>query len=1261
MKASLRLLFLAVIFLLVRQSAFAQAAATGDLHVSVKDPKGNAVANATVTARNTAKGLERAGSSDGQGGYSVRQLAPGTYTVTVEATGFARTEATSVAITVGGMAELPVTLTVAGGKEIIEVSSEAENIETSRSSTTDTVGERRIDNLPINGRNYIQFTLTDSQVQRDSAPQLGAAPTSGLNMSGQRGRSNLVNVDGSDATDNSTNGVRSTVSQEAVQEFQIISNSYAAEYGRASGGVVNIITRSGSNDFHGDVYGYLRNRNFQAVNPFSTTPNPAYTRVQGGVAFGGPIKKDKTYYYFAYETTRRHETGFSSIGANNFGLGPFDASPFFGAPSGTFDIQVTPDQAAFLSTPGLPLALAQQYSILTGGSSAIAVNGSYPAAFALLVGAGVLPTPTNGSNPLAQFITSCSSTAPLCNGLPTSYQSLASQQGNFPVFEGTSLYSLRLDHNVSNSNRLTLRVNASPSTVTGIEVSGQDQPFGQNAYSRTSQQTYRDVAGVVQDTWTLGNSKVNEFRFQYARRGLSYFYNKAIAGGSDPAVNIPGFAYFGREPYSYIQRREQRYQFTDNFSWSIGRHDTKFGGDVNYLPLNATFTVNYGGVYDFGIFHATDLGLPPGTPDLSPVQAYGAGLPGDYIQGFGSPSDTFHNIPIGAFWQDSWRVRHNLTVNYGVRYDVEIPPKFKPPQGLALPAYQLLGLQKGIQTDKNNIQPRIGMAWDPKGDGKTVVRASFGMFYDHPLLGLYFLGDASDGSSSGQLAFGGTGLCQNGAGDPGNLNAFPIFQGLIPSATGSVASPCSPTTNPAVLAALNYSPNQQRFSCATGDPSCGVSSNSIFLNQNYLNPSTFLPVGFQPFGYPQGKNFVYAYSQQANLTIEQDLGSGFAFSLAYNFNGGRHLNRPINANTIRGDLMVNNLIVAQAAARAAGINPGNPNYPTSPFTVGTSTAFPPCGVQGGQPYVPSALMNFFRPGGLNPSIAGALLAGGGGACVSLAQSIESSLASQGFNANCNPATFVGCVPFGDMDANFSNGSSVYHGLTANLRKRFSNHYEFLASYTWSHAIDDSTDLQSTLTPQDSYFPGLDRSTSLFDQRQRFVFSGVYETGKLAGSGFAGKLFSNWTFAPLIEFGSGRPFNIITAGGDNLQLSSLTSRPNTTANPACGTSFKSTYSPTGVLQEPCLADFNGTLASLDGTLGRNAGITPWTVFNDLRVSKKVFFGERFNMDLIADMFNLANVYNVAAVSPLCSSTTCNAGQATAAYDPRQFQFALKLNW
>jgi hypothetical protein len=280
----------------------------------------------------------------------------------------------------------------------------------------------------------------------------------------------------------------------------------------------------------------------------------------------------------------------------------------------------------------------------------------------------------------------------------------------------------------------------------------------------------------------------------------------------------------------------------------------------------------------------------------------------------------------------------------------------------------------------------------------------------------------------------------------------------------------------------------------------------------------------------------------------------------------------------------------------------------------------------------------------------------------LAQSIESRLVSQGFNANCNPATYANCVPFGDMDANYSNGSSIYHGFSANLRKRFSRHYEFLASYTWSHSIDDSTDLQSTLTPQDSFYPGVDRSNSLFDQRHRFVFSGVYQTGKLSGGGFGRKVLSDWTFSPVVEVASGRPFNIITGNGDNLQLSSLTGRPNTFVNPACGKSYQSKHSPSGTFQEPCINGFAATLTTptllqLDGNLGRNAGIQPWTVFDDLRVAKRINFSERFNMDFIVDMFNIVNKFNVSAVSPLFS----NAGTPTAAYDPRQFQFALKMNW
>ena len=228
--------------------AGAQGSATGDLHVTVKDPSGKVVTNATVTLRDPVKGLERTTTQNTDGEYRLLALPPGRYSVSVSASGFSKAVVQDQAVTVGQMADLPVMLQVSGGETIVNVGSEAELVETARTSTTDTIDQRRIDNLPINGRNYINFTLTDSQVVRDNAPSIGAAPTSGLNMSGQRGRANLVNVDGADAIDNGTNGVRSTVSQEAVQEFQILTNGYAAEYGRASGGVVNIITRSGTND-----------------------------------------------------------------------------------------------------------------------------------------------------------------------------------------------------------------------------------------------------------------------------------------------------------------------------------------------------------------------------------------------------------------------------------------------------------------------------------------------------------------------------------------------------------------------------------------------------------------------------------------------------------------------------------------------------------------------------------------------------------------------------------------------------------------------------------------------------------------------------------------------------------------------------------------------------------------------------------------------------------------------------------------------------
>jgi Carboxypeptidase regulatory-like domain/TonB dependent receptor-like, beta-barrel len=1226
--------------LLIPASMTAQSA-SAELHVAVKDPNSAVIKTATVTVRNEARNFERVMKQNVEGEYQFLLLPPGQYNVIVEATGFAKTTLNNVTITVGQRAELPVVLQLASVSETVNVSGEAELIQTQVTSSNTTVDQIRIDNLPINGRNYIQFALTDSKIARDTAPSIGAAPTSGLNFSGQRARSNLVNVDGGDAVDNSTNGIRSTVSQEAVQEFQIITQSYNAEYGRASGGVVNIITRSGTNDFHGTAFGYLRNRLIQGKPHFSTTDDPAYTRYQAGIAAGGALRKDRTFWFFSFEATRRKESGFSTIGANNFGLVPFNSAAV-GLPFGT--VSMTPQQAAFVAQIA-PIAagnaqvaqLMGNYVVLAGGGAGLAVNGQLPSAAM----AGAIAARFGGTPTLTRFPTSGAT-------LPGSFHPMQSLVGNFPVTEETDLYSLRLDHKLTTNNTLNLRAGVSPSNTTGIQVNAQGpQNFGQNAWSRTSEQNYHDFNITGQDTWVLGNNKVNEFRYQYARRGLRYSFSSA-PGGSDVAVNMAGFGFWGREPFSFVDRTEDRHQFVDNFTWSKGNHTLKWGADVNYLPLKADFTVNFGGIYNFGSLQAgqllTDTSGNPITsvagisiPGFSPVQSYGLGVPAAFIQGVGNPHDEFANKTVGGFIQDSWRLFPNVTVNYGVRYDVEFTPTFNALNQLSQTAQDALGITQGIPRDHNNVAPRIGVAWDPWNDGKAVIRASYGLFYDHPLLALAFDSDVADGTQAPQIVLfpGSPGGC--------SLNASNVFQGFPGCAQGN-------------LAPFNYVFGSQRF-----DPTPGAQS--VFLNQQYL--SAGVPLALQPFGFPVAKDFVYAYSNQANLGFEKDLGHDFSLGIEYNYNGGRHLNRPINANPVRTDLLFQNYNRAKNVINAilpsvpANVQTQLRSQLAAPELIGICPALlvgagVPAGtvnalVQTYGNFQPAALMSFFRPSGINPSL------------TALASPVAPCAATTGLPNATDLLNEYGLglgvtVPFSDMPANYSNGTSVYHGLTANFKKRMAKNYEFLMSYTWSHAIDDGTDLQSPLSPQDNFNPGAERGNSLFDQRHRFVFSGVYNSGRVSNDGFM-RLFNDWTFAPIVEFSSGRPFNIITFTDRNHDLGTGSDRPNVvpagTPTTACGDpAVPSAFSPTGFFQLPC--DFAGNYT---GNLGRNTGVKPWTIFSDLRVAKRINITERVKLDGIMDVFNLVNRFNVADVNPLYTS----AGQPTAAFDPRQFQFALKLNW
>ena len=496
----------------------AQEISTAQLSGAVKDPTGALVPNAVVTATDLTRGITRTATTDAKGAYQLLELPPGTYTLTIAAPGFARRVEQNVILTVGEQAELPIGLTLgAADATTVNVNANADIIETQRSSQSTTVDQVRITNLPTNGRNYINFTLTNSQIARDAAPSVGAIPTSGLNFGGVRARSNSINVDGADAGDYISGGTRATVSQDAVQEFQIVTNGFAAEYGRASGGVVNIVTKSGSNATHASAFGFLRNRYIQATNPFSTVDQPAYTRVQVGFTIGGAIVPDKTFYFFSTELTRREESGFSVIGANNFGLTSIDVSKFYGAPAGALIVQGTPQQQAFLSAVPAAAPGIRQYVALVASSSSIALTGANPAFLAPTIGA-------------KNFVTSGQAT-------PASFTPLNSLLGNFPIQEKTEIYSLRLDHKLTANQQLLLRGSVSPSYLTGIQESAANQNLGENSFSRTATQRFHDYSILGQHSLLLGSNKINELRLQFARHPINFSNSPPPAAPASPSTS----------------------------------------------------------------------------------------------------------------------------------------------------------------------------------------------------------------------------------------------------------------------------------------------------------------------------------------------------------------------------------------------------------------------------------------------------------------------------------------------------------------------------------------------------------------------------------------------------------------------------------------------------------------------------------------------------------------------------------------------------
>ncbi len=1245
-----RFLIITSILALAAGMAFGQAQATAaDLTGTVVDPNGAVVPGATVTARNLGTGISRATTSSAGGEYRLIALPPGDYEITAEAATFKKTVISPVKLTVGQSADLRIPMEI--GSQDIEVTvsgGSVELIETTKTNVSMTIDQTRIENLPINERSATGFALTNSQVGRDNGRPVGPAPTSGLNIGGQRGRSTLVQVDGADFTDNSINAARTTVSQEAVQEYQVTTNSYAPEFGRATGGIVNVITKSGTKDFRGNVFGFIRDKSIQARNAFAPiidgdpSKKPGYTRAQYGATLGGPVIKNRSFFFASFEQRRRQESGFFTGDI----LGNATASATIPVIAGVNPVArtftgLTPAQAAYVN--GLvgtgqanAICLARAYAFFASSGTQTALNGF-----------NTFTSPNDGSlcPAISPILPSGGPIGPrfLLSGAPVpltrdergeyvAFRPLAQLRRVFPISEASTFFSIRYDHQIVPGHQLTMRFGYNPGKINGIQDESQNQVLGQNDYSRTGIQNIKDTSFGLSLSSVLPHNLINEAYFNYGRR-LAKFDSQVPS----IAHQIAGTGFIGSNPFSPVDRVENRFQIRDNLTWVTGAHTFKFGADFGWIDGTAKFELNFPGLFNFSQQSCSTLLTAACTgPAFTAIQTYGLGFPGVFLQGFGDPNSTLSNKPIAFFAQDTWKLRKNLTVNYGIRYDIELTEEYPPVPftdpltGIQLTAEDVqvaqdaLNVTQGFPRDSNNWAPRVGIAWDVFNNGKTLLRAAGGMFYDHPLLAVAFNSNIADGSQQQQATL----LPIGGPSPTGLLNAFQVFHGTVCGVQGSNPALCGAAVTQAIAPSAHYLYGYQRF-----------------------DPGAFTGFGpILPFTLHVGKDFQYPYAIQGNLGIEQMIGKDMALTASYITVNARHLAHPQDVNVVNSDSLVENF---RRYAGRAPTSLSEAAFFSLPTTCAAPAVCPPgwtivvpgfVGINGlGQKVVSPIAADFFRKLGPNYFFVKAL--------TGLSKAQFDGLLAGSLRA---PGPIN---PYSDVNAQLSDGNSSYNAMNLELKKRFSSNVQFFATYTWSHSIDESSDLQTLLKPQDNTNFKAERSDSLFDQRHRFVFSGVLSSpDSWRRSGGWKSWLQDFTFAPIVEYGSGRPFNILAVGDANGDFQSTNERP--------------TVRPDGTLCQTAVdANCLTGVFPANGNLGRNMGITHNYFSVDARLTRKIRFGERISLDVIAEGFNLFNRFNEAAANPFYQVVNAYGerkggkyySQPTSAFDPRQFQFGLKLNF
>ncbi len=704
----LRKLLLVATVCLVASPAFGQSATDGAISGAVTDSTGAAIPGAQIHVHNDGTGADIPLTADDSGFYKAPLLQPGTYSVTTTATGFNSSKTSSIIVQLNQVTTVNPRLTVGSTAQTVEVSAEAPVLNFDSPVYGGHLDTKEIESLPINGRRWSSLTLLTPGVTADSP--------SGFGLISFRAMSPLLNnvqIDGIDdnqgfyAEERGRTRVGYSTSQVAVAEFQVNTGVYAADLGRAVGGVVNTVTKSGTNNLHGEIYFYDRDNTWGAFNPYTTntyynsTTNSFYTtrykpkdwRKNWGFGVGGPLIKDKLFWFYAYDQYRRNFPGTGKAGS---------PSVFFAAPSATSlttlqnRLGLTASAATTLYNSGLQALLGDLGPVRRTGSQVIntpkidwVVTDKHRASFLFHRLRWDSPggVQTQATNPYA------------IDSFGNDFVKL-----DYGVAKLDSLFSPRLSNEIRYG-------------------------YGRELNYETAQ-------------------KPTAYTTQYLTPASGVPVEVSLGGSNGFTLGSPYYGYRPQYP------DERKWQIGDTATYLLGKHSVRFGTDVlhNYDLQNNLYHSNGQVTYSSYTDYLSDIARPAGSRgvcDANRSTAKGTNpCYSSWNQGFGPTTFDLATTDLGFFVQDDWKLRPGLTLNLGVRYDYEIIPS--PYAALANPAFPAVS---NTFSDKNNIAPRIGFAWDPLGQGKTVIRGGYGAFYgripNSILLNVYY----NTGSPASQVQY----------------------------------------------------------------------------------------------------------------------------------------------------------------------------------------------------------------------------------------------------------------------------------------------------------------------------------------------------------------------------------------------------------------------------------------------------------------------------------------------------------------------------